>query len=203
MTGIPVVIDGASVTALIVGGGRVGTRRAMSFLTAGAAVVVVAPVISDTLTREERATSRLTLLRRRYSADDIQVATLVVASTNDRALNSRIAGDARKAHRLVSVADAPDECTLVMATAHRVGQLVIGVMAGGVPRAAMRIRDAIAERFDTRYGEALNALSRVRRAALDAGEGAVWHDSLDRLIGEDFCRNVEDGVLIHRLNQWR
>ena len=202
MTGLPVVIDATSVTALVVGGGRVGTRRAEALLDAGAAVHVVAPVISDGLRRRGVATERLRLTQRPYSSDDIEDATLVIAATDDRAVNAQVADDAHAAHRLVSVADAPGEGTFFVAAAHRAGTLVIGVVAGGVPRAAMRIRDAIAARFDVRYEKALEALARARRAEIDAGAAPRWQASLDSLIGADFCESVEEGGFFDRLATW-
>ena len=53
---------------------------------------------------------------------------------------------------------------------HRSGDVTIAVSAGGVPGAAARIRDAIAERFDGRYERAVSAL-RGLRSRLQTGGG--------------------------------
>ena len=86
---------------------------------------------------------------------------------------------------------------------HRRGPLTIAVNAGGVPTAAQRIRDAIAERFDARYGDALDDLVKVRRRLLAAGKGEQWRECAAQVIDEDFCDSVESGTLAQRLGPWR
>jgi uroporphyrin-III C-methyltransferase/precorrin-2 dehydrogenase/sirohydrochlorin ferrochelatase len=49
MSGYPIVLDGASISALVVGGGAVATRRALALLDAGALVHVVAPAVRPEL----------------------------------------------------------------------------------------------------------------------------------------------------------
>jgi hypothetical protein len=71
-----------------------------------------------------------------------------------------------------------------------------------VPGAAARIRDAIAERFDSRYGQAVSAL-RGLRSKLIAGGDNRWHDAAPKLIGDDFCSSVEDGSLAEKVDSWR
>ena len=79
---------------------------------------------------------------------------MVVAATNVRAVNARVAADALACGRLINVADRPEDGNCVTVAAHHAGALVIAVSAGGVPPVASRIRDAVAERFDARYAEA-------------------------------------------------
>ena len=49
MSAYPVMVEGAAIAALVVGGGRVGTRRALALAGAGARVRVVAPEFADPL----------------------------------------------------------------------------------------------------------------------------------------------------------
>jgi siroheme synthase (precorrin-2 oxidase/ferrochelatase) len=127
----------------------------------------------------------------------------VIAATDDRATNARVARLASKAGRLVSVADAPAEGSFVGMATHRAGDLVIGVSAGGVPRAAARIRDAIAARFDARYARAIDVLRTRRRRLLDAGKRAEWDRATSELVDEGFCARVESGALAGEADAWR
>ncbi len=202
MSGIPVVLDGMSLCVLVVGGGVVATRRARALLDAGALVRVVAPAISAAL-RSAGSAPALTLLEREYVANDIGDATLVVAATDDRDTNARVARDARAQGRLANVVDMPDEGNCAFAAAHRVGPVVIGVTTGGVPAASMRIRDLVAARIDERYGRALDAVGALRRQVLaEQGRGA-WRTTMESLVGDDFCETVESGSLQRRLATWR
>lgn len=196
------LIDGAGLRVLVVGGGPVAARKLGAFLQAGARVRVVAP----DATAEIRALSdarQVEWLAREYLPADLGDAQLVIAATADRAVNAKVGADARAVYRLVNVADAPDEGTFTMMAVHRNGPLVVGVSAGGVPGAAARIRDAIARRFDDRYARALELLAGLRRATLDRGETERWRAMARGVVDGDFCRTVEEDALDEKVQSWR
>ena len=202
MSGLPILLEAAALRVLVVGGGAVATRKARAFCEAGAHVRVIAPAIADGL-RALEATGRVSLVERPYCADDIADAQLVVAATDDRAVNARVASDARAANRLVNVTDLPAEGSFATMATHRSGALVIGVSAGGVPDAAARIRDVIAERFDSRYARALADLAELRRSLIDRGDGVAWRALASAAIDDRFCESVERASLAERVATWR
>jgi siroheme synthase-like protein len=202
VSGLPILIEGSAVRVLLVGGGTVASRKAAVMLEAGAQLRVVAPVISDAL-RAMAASGRVELIERPYVRGDVADAQLVVAATDDRAVNAAVLADAQAASRLVNVADAPADGSFWTMATHRAGDLVVGVSAGGVPGAAARIRDAIASRFDQRYGRALAELAAVRRILLDRGERDVWRRHATETFGAAFCDGVENGTLAERVTSWR
>jgi len=185
-----VVLDGARIRALIVGGGPVAHRKAAALLESGATIRIIAPVpcrsVQDLAKHE-----RVSVSEREYESGDIGDATLVIAATDRREVNASVAADAHAAARLVNVVDEPAEGDWVSVATHRAGPLVIGVSVGGVPTAATRIRDAIAERFDARYAGALTQLIALRRQVLDAGGTDAWRQVDRELVGPDFCERVE------------
>lgn len=201
MSGVPILVDASQLRVLVVGGGEVATRKATQFAHAGAHVRIVAPVLCNEL--EALVVARaLAVHRRAYAVGDIADAQLVIAATNDRIVNGMVSRDASLAHRLVNTADVADDGSFAVMSAHRRGPLTIGVSAGGVPAAAMRIRDAIAERFDARYANALAELTAMRRRML-ASEGArEWGERSRALIDDGFCDAVEQGSLSERIARW-
>lgn len=201
MSAYPIALNGHRLRALVVGGGAVGTRKALALLEAGADVRVVAPEISPELAKVE-AENRLSVLRAPYAPDALGDATVVIAATSSRDVNSLVAADARERGKLVNVADAPEEGDFQSMAVHRSGDLTIAVSAGGVPGAAARIRDSLATRFDERYERALSALQRMR-SRLRAADGDAWHRAAPELIGEDFCESVENGALPEKVAAWR
>jgi siroheme synthase-like protein len=180
----------------------VATRKVRAFCDSGAQVRVIAPVIADEV-RALQPTGRVTLVERGYRADDIGDAQLVIAATNDRAVNATVAADARAASRLVNVTDLPAEGSFATMATHRSGALVVGVSAGGVPGAAARIRDVIATRFDSRYARALAELADLRRSLLDRGDAGAWRALSRDAIGDEFCESVERASLSERVSPWR
>jgi siroheme synthase-like protein len=197
----PIALHGERLSAVVIGGGSVGTRKALALVEAGAQVRIVSPEITSGLEDAERA-RRLTVLRESYRAEQLDGATLVIAATDSREVNAQIAVDAHSRGRLVNITDFPDEGNFHTMALHRSGDVTIAVSAGGVPGAAARIRDAIAERFDARYGRAISAL-RGLRSRLIAGGDERWRDAAPKLLADDFCSSVEDGSFSRKVESWQ
>ena len=201
MSDFPIALHGERLTAVVIGGGPVGTRKALALVEAGAQVRVVSPDVTPELAGAERA-RRLSIARESYRADQLGDATLVIAATDSREVNAQIAVDAHSRGKLVNITDFPDEGNFHTMALHRSGDVTIAVSAGGVPGAAARIRDAIAERFDARYGRAVSAL-RGLRSRLIAGGDERWRDAAPKLLADDFCSSVEDGSFTQKVDTWR
>lgn len=203
MSELPLMLHCEAIEALIVGGGPVAARKARALLAADAHVRLVATEIGADVRALAAVYNLLELAERPYSERDIRSAQIVIAATNDRATNRQVAVDGHAAHRLVNVVDDPASGNFRTTATHRVGDLVIGISAGGVPTAAARIRDAIAAHFDGRYGAAIAALGALRRRLIDAGASAEWHRAADALLDDGFCARVENGTLESKVERWR
>lgn len=197
MSILPIGIRGESLTVVVVGGGGVGTRKATAFLDAGARVQVVDPRASDEL--RSRATPLLELIERGFTESDVDRGELIVAATDDSTVNARVVEACRRRKRLCNRADDPADGSFEMLAVHRSGPLTIGVSAGGVPAAAGRIRDEIGGRFDSRYGDAIASLIRLR-ASMRGGDD--WPRAADAVLASDFCDAVESGAITQRVSQW-
>ena len=203
MSAYPLTLRGTEIEALVVGGGAVAARKTRSLLEAGARVRLVAPVIADALRAMAAESPRLALEERAYRADDIGEALLVIAATDQRDVNARVAADALATTRLINVADEPDEGNCSTPAVHRAGDLVVAVTAGSVPGVAARVRDVIGRRLDDRYARAVAALARLRGRLLDGGAREEWRRATDSLVTDDFCDRVERGELDREVAAWR
>lgn len=201
MSGIPLLVSPDGLRVLVVGGGHVATRKVRQFAAAHALVRIVAPALCEDLERLVLEFA-IEVERRPYESNDIGDAHLVFAATNDRAVNETIARDAGAIGRLVNVTDQSDGGQFSVMAAHRRGPLTVGVSAGGVPAAAQRIRDAIGERFDSRYADALESLVALRHAVLSGDGRDAWRERANALIGADFCEAVEQGRIAQRVAPW-
>jgi siroheme synthase (precorrin-2 oxidase/ferrochelatase) len=162
---------------------------------------VIAPKAGEAL-RDAAAAGLLDLILRACQPGDVADAELVIAATNDRATNARVAAEARAAHRLCNVADLPEEGSFSSVAQRATGALLVAVGADGVPAAATRILAAIGERIDTRYGDALTALGALRKRLLARGGRDDWERASARLIGTDFIERVEDGRTVRDAAGW-
>ncbi len=203
MSALPVMLDGASVSALVVGGGTVAARKAAALLDAGASVRLIAPRVCAEILQLESTQPSLSVIRAVYASAQLGDASLVVAATDDPAVNARVAADARGGGRLVNVVDAPELGNYTAPAVHRTGDVVIAVSAGGVPGAAVRIRDVIARSIDGRYSAAVRELAALRRALLGNDRRDRWAEATQALIGSDFCEQVESGSYASRVSEWR
>ena len=201
MSDFPIALHGERIRAVIVGAGTVASRKARALIEAGAQVTVVAPEVSAELENAARSRS-VTLIREDYDRGHLEGANLVIAATSSREVNAQVAIDAEANRQLVSITDYPDEGNFHGMALHRSGDITIAVSSGGVPGAAARIRDAIAERFDSRYERAVSLLRGLRARSLSKG-GDRWRDVSAKLLDTDFCSSVEDGTFVDKADSWR
>jgi len=145
---VPVALLCEKIHAVVVGGGNVGTRKALTLLDAGALVTVISISHTTELTLRAKSSDRLVLKQRAYAGpDDLACADLVIAATESVDTNREVARDAQSLHRIVSLVNAPMDGSFTSMAVHRSENLTVGVTAGQAPKEAMRIRDAIAQRF--------------------------------------------------------
>jgi siroheme synthase-like protein len=197
----PIALHAERIAAIVFGGGAVGTRKALALADAGASVTVVSPSVTPDLEQAERL-RRVTVRRESYKSGQLEPANLVVAATDSREVNAQIAADANARGKLVNISDYPDEGNFHTMALHRSGDVTIAVSSGGVPGAASRIRDALAERFDARYQRAVSVLRGLRSDSIKRGDDS-WKSAASKLLGEDFCASVENGSFSEKVNSWR
>lgn len=139
MTPFPLHLDLTGRRVLVVGAGAVGVRRARALLTAGAAVEVVAPAVSDDL--------GVPVHRRPFVPADVDGAWLVVACTGVVDDEVAAACDERRVWCVRS--DDASQSAAWLPAVLRVDDVVVSVTAGRDPRRAVALRDAIALSLET------------------------------------------------------
>jgi siroheme synthase-like protein len=145
---LPVGLDIRGKPCLVVGGGAVGTRKALTLAQAGAAVTVLSPTVTAELAAQIEA-GRMTWLERTYSQEDVTGAFLVVVATDDGALNSAIGGDAEKSGALVCDASSAKRSAVIFAALLETDDVTVAVFTDGRdPKMARDTRDRIAALLD-------------------------------------------------------
>ena len=127
---------------LVVGGGKVAARRAQGLLDAGAKVTVVAPEAGHDVVRLAEA-GLVAWVRRRYETGDLDGVWFVQTATGVPGVDARVAAEAEE-RRIwcVNAADHEASAAWTPATA-RVDDVTVAVNAGGDPRRAKALKDAI------------------------------------------------------------
>ena len=99
------MIDLAGKSVLIVGGGKVASRRADTLLRCGAVITAISPEFSQNFPEVSRRISR------QFLPEDITSDyVLIIAATDSRAVNSLIHSRAHSLKIPVNVCDSQAEC---------------------------------------------------------------------------------------------
>jgi len=171
----PLFLDINERACLVVGGGRVGARKAKGLLTAGARVTVVSPVMHAAL-EALLPDERLSLMRRTYRPSDMEGVFLVIGATDDAELNGRIKKDAQKANALCNVADSPQLCDFILPAVVNQGDLTLAITtAGKSPALAKRLRRQLQGQFGPEYAVLTALLGAVRHRLLADGHDPEGH----------------------------
>jgi siroheme synthase-like protein len=154
----PIMLNVRGRLAVVVGGGAVGVRRARSLVEAGAEVHLISDDTAETADLEG-----VNVVRASYRPELLKGASLVLACTDDRELNARIASDGRRVGALVNVADEPEHCDFFLPAVASDGEVVIAVGTGGsAPGLAARLRDHLSNSLPERTGELAAVLGKLR-----------------------------------------
>ncbi|MGW4642586.1 uroporphyrinogen-III C-methyltransferase [Sphaerisporangium sp. NPDC004334] len=129
---------------LVVGGGRVAQRRVPTLLQAGASVTLVSPSVTPALD-DLIADGLVAWERRPYQVGDCDGAWLVQACTDERSVNAAIAAEAEAKHIWCVRADDRDASAAWTPASGRVDEISVAITAGGDPRRAAGIRDAVVD----------------------------------------------------------
>ena len=137
----PLFIDLHGKKTVVIGGGKIGLRRAAVLRDFGAEVTIIDP---------EPVGENFCRIYRKYASGDLEGAFLVVAATDDRQTNHAVSQAAMQLNIPVSVADNKNECTFFFPAVCVGGNLVAGVVSDGdnhnsTARAAREIRHLLEE----------------------------------------------------------
>lgn len=161
----PIMLNLMNQKVVVVGGGKVAERKITGLLETGARIVIVSPEATDNL-RRLSGEGRIEWLQKPFSAEAIQGALLIFATTNDRNLNQEIKNLAEP-HQLVTVADDPDGSDFHVPAQVKRGRLRIAVSTNGAsPTLARQIRKQLEAEFDERYGAYADFLYHARKRIL-------------------------------------
>lgn len=147
---------------LVVGGGEIALRKARLLADAGAALRVVAPEVDGQLAALAREGGGEVLVRG-YQASDLEGCRLVIAATDDSALNAQVSSEAQARSLPVNVVDAPALCTVIFPAIVDRSPLVVAVSSGGdAPVLARLIRAKLEAWIPSAYGELAGLAARFR-----------------------------------------
>lgn len=174
----PVNLDIKNRACLVIGGGRVGTRKVKTLVDCGAMVTVVSLEVSAQL-EKMAASGLITLKKRAYRAADLTGKFLVIGATDDEVLNRRIHADAEDLNTLCNIADRPEICNFILPAIVNRGDLVLAVSTSGrSPAYAKKIRKELEKQFGEEYEPFLRLMGAIRERLLREEHAPEAHKPL-------------------------
>ncbi|MHC4142704.1 MAG: precorrin-2 dehydrogenase/sirohydrochlorin ferrochelatase family protein [Planctomycetota bacterium] len=150
---LPVGLDIRDQPCLVVGGGGVGTRKALALSRAGAAITVVSPTLTGELAAHADA-GRIRWVEDTFRPEHLGGVFLVIAATDDEALNADIVDRAGRGGALVCDASSAERSKIIFGALHEAGELTVAVFTDGRdPARAAETRDRIASILTEPNGE--------------------------------------------------
>lgn len=188
----PAYLDIKDRLCLVVGGGRVGTRKVETLLNCGARVMVISLQVTDTMIQLANE-GRILLKQRGYQSSDMDGVFLVIGATDDQSLNRQIHQDAETAQRLCNIADQPDLCNFILPSIVNRGDLSIAIStAGQSPAFAKHLRRQLQRQFGPEYAAFLSLMGAIRNRLLAEAHAPEAHKPLfEQLIGQGLLEMIQ------------
>ncbi|MBI5090669.1 MAG: bifunctional precorrin-2 dehydrogenase/sirohydrochlorin ferrochelatase [Actinobacteria bacterium] len=183
--GYPIVVRLAGRRVVVVGGGEVALRKTLGFVRSGAQVTVISPEVVPALEDLEdlEDVEGVTIVRRRYESADVEGAWLIVAATNDPAVQQQIFDDGERAHVFVNAVDDPERCSFILPAVVRRGPVIVAVSTQGrSPSLAGQLRDRLAGALPDDLESIVAAAAQRRREIHERG-GSTEDEAWDGLLG--------------------
>ena len=141
----PAFIDITGKTVIVVGGGRVATRKVEKLLSFGPRITVISPKITEEL-QKLYLSKKIVWKKRKFLMNDLKGAYMVVVAVDNIRLQERVFSYCNKRGILCNSVDSPDYCNFVFPALVVRGDLVIGVSTSGkVPALSSFVRQRIEE----------------------------------------------------------
>ena len=152
MQALPIFFNINNRHCVVIGGGDVATRKVSMLLKASAAITLYSPQICHELQDLANA-GKIKYINSNFEPSQLAGACMVIAATDDEAVNIAVSVAAKAQNIPVNVVDAPDLCTFTMGSIIDRSPVVIAISSeGNAPVLARYIRAKIETMLPATYG---------------------------------------------------
>lgn len=195
----PISLNVEGRRCLIVGGGRVAERKASTLLEAGADILLIAREVTPSLAALATA-GKLQVRLGTPEEADLEGAILVIAATDDEALNRQLRDWARARSAPINVVDVPELCDFIVPARIDRGPIAITISTGGSsPALSMHLRRVLETHITEAHGELAELMGKLREevyasVATQPARAAAWHRLIDSEVLELLAADDRDGA---------
>ncbi len=158
----PVFLDLREKKCLIIGGGKVASRKVGRLLSCRARVTVISLSLVPGL-RSMVDNKVIKYLEEPYCAEHLEGAFLVIGAADDEETNSKVASDCFARNIPVNIVDNPSLCSFFVPSLVKRGYLGIAISTEGrSPALARLLREELESRLEQEYSEFVTFLGELR-----------------------------------------
>jgi precorrin-2 dehydrogenase/sirohydrochlorin ferrochelatase len=177
----PIYVNLRGKRCLVVGAGQVGRRKIATLAECGAEEILVIDLAPAESCAGLLSHPAVVFACRPYETADLDGRFLVIASTDDEALNWRISRECAERGIPCNIVDQPEKCSFIVPALFTQGDLTVAISTGGSsPALARKIRQGLGEFLGSEYGALLILMSRLRPMVLGLGLGSPSNSKLFR-----------------------
>jgi siroheme synthase-like protein len=167
MSLLPIFVKLAGRSCLLVGAGEIALQKIAPLLAAEARLRVIAPRVRPEIAALA-GEGRLEFIQREFADSDLDGIFMVIAATDDPAVNAAVYRGAVERNLLCNSVDDPPHCDFYFGSIVTRGDLQIAIStAGESPALAQRLRREIDAQLADDLGPWLHDLGELRREVLN------------------------------------
>lgn len=184
---------------VVIGGGGIAERKIDWLIKAQADITVIAPEINADV-KAWLVAGELQHVAAEFDASQLDQAELVIAATDDAAVNQAVAVAAKARQVLVNVVDTPDLCDFVFPSIVDRSPVVIAIGTGGkAPVLARQLKAELETRLPTSYGQLATVAGEWRQRVKQhiptmRGRLKFWERFFDGPVAEHVLRGDESAA---------
>jgi precorrin-2 dehydrogenase/sirohydrochlorin ferrochelatase len=173
----PIFLKVSQLNILIVGGGKVALEK-LTFLLKSSpnANVLIVSKEFDKRIIELSQKNRISIVKSAYTKLSLKNKQLIIAATNNLAINKQIYVDAKANNILINVADTPELCDFYLGGIVTKGNVKLAISTNGKsPTLAKRMRQLLDEIIPENINELAENLNSYRNSFKDDISNKVLH----------------------------
>jgi len=185
----PVFLDAKQLSAMVIGGGEVASRKIELLLKSTSNITVMSSKVCASVERLINL-NQLTWLKHNYQEGHLESINLVIAATDDMLVNKAIYQEAMPLNILINVVDQPELCTYITPAIIDRSPMIIALSSSASSPILIRmLREQIEKTLPQAYGKLADFSHKFREHVKARVKGlrnrrAFWENTLRGPIGQ-------------------
>ena len=201
MKNYPINLDLNKKKVLLVGGGKVALRKFKRLMKTGAFVRIVSPKLKNNFSiylEKKNINNKYRYYKRKFQKNDLNGVWLVIAATDNKKINKRIAKLAKEKKLLTNIVDDKDSSNFTLPSVVNRGDFMLTFSTNGkLPALSRKLRIDFEEKFGDEYKIYLEEIGKIRKKIINEIDDIekrkyVFRNLADRDLIENFLDDTED-----------